>query len=86
MLAGGRQLVGAEWLERNACVDTGAELLVFVLKLIKLPIEAALSEKLLMRATLAELAFVHDEYCVSSLHCGKAMRDENTCATRDHAL
>ena len=67
MLAGGRQLVGAEWLERNACVDTGAELLVFVLQLIKLPVKATLGEKFLMGSALAELAFVHNKDSVGSL-------------------
>jgi len=62
------ELVGAEGLEGGCGVCSGAELLVFVLKLIELPVETAVAEEFLVGAALAELAFVHDEDLVSSLN------------------
>jgi|SRR5215472_8406176 len=42
--------------------------LVFVLKLVELPINAALGEQLLVAADLADLALVHDDDLVGSLN------------------
>ena len=63
-----------------------AEFLILVLELVKLPVEAALGEQLLVGAHLAELALVHDEDGVGALDGGEAVGDEDAGAALDHAL
>ena len=43
-------------------------LLILVLKLIELPVKAAVAQQLLVGAHLAQLAFVHDEDGIGPLH------------------
>ena len=43
-------------------------------------------EQLLVRAVLAQLAFVHDEDGVGALDGAEAVRDEHAGAAGDHAL
>jgi hypothetical protein len=47
------------------------------LELVELPINPAHCQQLLMRAGLAQLAFVHDEDAVSALDGGQAVRDHD---------
>ena len=60
--------------------------LVLVLKAVELPVDAAVREELLVRAVLAELAFVHDKDGVGALHGGEAVRDDDRGAAGDHAV
>jgi len=64
----GDSLVGAEREFGFEARGGVAEFLVLVLELVELPIEATLQEQLLVRAHLAELAFVHDQDGVGALH------------------
>src|SRR5262249_41657799 len=48
-----------------------AQLLVFVLELVELPVDAAVGEQLLVAADLAHLAFVHDDDLVGALDGGE---------------
>lgn len=61
------------------------ELLVSVLELVKLPVESALGEELLVGAALAQGALVHDEYGVRRLDGAETMRNEDAGASGDHA-
>lgn len=45
------------------------QLLLFVLELVEAVVDAALGEELLVRALLAEAAFVEDEDAVGMLNC-----------------
>src|SRR5580692_53673 len=63
-----------------------AALLVFVLELVELPVEAALGEQFLVRAHLAELAFVHHKDGVGALHRRKTVRNKDTRAALDQAF
>jgi hypothetical protein len=55
----------------------GAKLLVFVLELVKLPIEATLGKELLVSSAFAKVPLMHDQNGVGPLDGGEAMRNEN---------
>ena len=57
------------------------ELLILVLQLIKLPVDPAHREQLLMRARFPQLALVHHENPVRALNRGKPVRDDDRRAT-----
>ena len=50
---------------------------VGVLEFVETPVEAAAREELLMRAGLAQLAVVEDEYLVGALDGREAVRDDD---------
>src|SRR5882724_2679107 len=62
-----------------------ANLLIFVLQLIELPVNPALGEELLVRSHFADLAFVHDDDLVGALDGRKAVGDDQRGAAFDHA-
>jgi hypothetical protein len=53
------------------------EFLIFVLQSVELVVEPPPSEKLLMCALLAELAFVHDENGVCTLYGRESVSDKD---------
>ena len=56
------------------------------MKLVELEVDAALGEELLVSAHFADLAFVHDDDLVGTLHGRKAVGDDQRCASLDHAV
>src|SRR5260221_2161128 len=71
---------------RGAGIFGQGQLLLFVLELVEAVIDAALGEKLLMRALLAETAFVEDEDAVGVLNGAEAMRDDEGGAAAEQAV
>ena len=63
-----------------------AEFLLLVLELIEAVVDAALREKFLMRALLAEAALVKDENARSVLNGAQTMRDDERSASRKQAV
>src|SRR5581483_1451844 len=72
-----RSLVGG-WGERGR-----RQFLVLVLQLVKLVVNASLGQELLVRAHLANLAFVHDEDLVSTLDGGEPVGNDERRAAFD---
>ena len=64
----------------------GWNFLVFVLQLVKLVIDSALREQLLVSAHLADLALVHDDNLVRSLNGRQTVGDHERGAAFDHAI
>src|ERR1700731_852857 len=62
-----------------------AQFLVFILQLIKLPINAALAKQLLVGSNFADVAFVHHDDLVSALNGRETVRDDDRCPALNHA-
>ena len=56
------------------------------MQLVKLVVDAALRQQLLVRAHLADLAFVHDDDLVGALNRGEAVRDDERGAAFDQLV
>jgi len=61
-------------------------LLLLVLQLVQAIVNSALSEKLLMRALLAQAAFVKHEDAVGVLNGAQAVRDDESGAPGEQAI
>src|SRR5215207_3449822 len=59
---------------------------VGVLEFVEAPVEVTAREELLVRAALAQLAVVEDEYLVGALDGREAVRDDDGGAVAQHAL
>src|SRR5882757_6457885 len=70
---------------RAVGVERKVQLLLLVLQLIKPIVNAALGEKLLMRALLAQAAFVKDENAIGVLNGAQAMRDDKRGSSGEQA-
>ena len=56
------------------------DLFVGILQLVQPPVESALSEQLVMRTRLSQLAVMKDHDAVALLNCGKTMCDDHRSA------
>src|SRR5260370_18759820 len=71
---------------RAAGFERKVQFLLVVLQLIKAIVDSALSEKLLMRALLAQAAFVEYEDAVRVLNGAEAVRDDQRRAPGEQAI
>ena len=77
---------------KNLVVSAGGnfrfcgDFLVFVLQLVKLPVDSAFGQQFLVRSHFAQLALVHDDDLVGALNRGETMGDDDGGAAFDHSL
>src|SRR5215510_5932241 len=64
----------------KALISRDRDFLILVLKLVKLVVNSALRQQLLMSAHLANAALVHDDDLIAFLNRRKTMSNDDRCA------
>src|SRR5215212_6304352 len=85
-IKGDRLVAVLEALAERRVEDGVAARVVGVLEFVEAPVEVAAGEELLVRAALAQLAVVEDEYLVGALDGREAVRDDDGGAVAQHPL